>query len=257
MSKPHIEGYALQQDYDVRLEWGLPAAEYLAADVDCVVIVDVMSFSTCVSLANDRGAFIYPWPWKDDTARAYAEKINGHAASLDRKFTQQTFSLSPSSMHKLPANGRLVLPSPNGASISLAARQNSGAHVFSACLRNMQATAKACSAFKTILVIACGERWPDNSLRPALEDYVAAGGVIAALQGRNPSPEAKAAVAVYQYERLSHFTALKDCISAQELIKRGYPEDVGLCLQADVSDQANQMQADHYAAVPAFDNAYA
>ena len=54
-----------QNKYEIRLEWGLSAIEHLAREVDCAVIVDVMSFSTCVSLAVDRGARIYPYPWKD------------------------------------------------------------------------------------------------------------------------------------------------------------------------------------------------
>ncbi|MGP1718009.1 MAG: 2-phosphosulfolactate phosphatase [Methylophilus sp.] len=246
MTKKTIESSFWQQGYDVRLEWGLPAAVYLDQEIDCVVIVDVMSFSTCVSLANDRGAYIYPWPWKDDSATAYAAKIGGHAASIDRKSSPDTFSLSPASIQNLPENDKLVLPSPNGATISFKAKALSGVSIFSACLRNMQATAKACSHFKTVMVIPCGERWPDNSFRPALEDYVAAGGIIAAFQGRHLSPEAKAAVAVYRSESLSHFATLKHCVSARELVARGFSEDVDLCLQADVSDKANQMTNDYY-----------
>ena len=51
-----------QQRFGVRLEWGLSAVEGLASEADCIVIIDVISFSTCVSLAVDKGARIYPWP---------------------------------------------------------------------------------------------------------------------------------------------------------------------------------------------------
>lgn len=43
-----------QNKYEIRLEWGMSAIEHLAREVDCAVIVDVMSFSTCVSLAVDK-----------------------------------------------------------------------------------------------------------------------------------------------------------------------------------------------------------
>lgn len=35
-----------QSQSEVRLEWGISAVDYLAAEADCVIVVDVMSFST-------------------------------------------------------------------------------------------------------------------------------------------------------------------------------------------------------------------
>ncbi|EJL92508.1 hypothetical protein PMI17_00598 [Pantoea sp. GM01] len=63
-----------QEEFEVHLEWGLSAVDYLTTDVDCAVIVDVMSFSTCVSLAVDNGARIYPYPWKDESIIEYGLK---------------------------------------------------------------------------------------------------------------------------------------------------------------------------------------
>lgn len=57
-----------QGKFAVRLEWGRLAVEHLAGEVDCAVIVDVMSFSTCVSMAVNNGACVYPYPWKDASA---------------------------------------------------------------------------------------------------------------------------------------------------------------------------------------------
>lgn len=53
-------------------------------------------------------------------------------------------------------------------------------------------------------IIAAGERWPDDSLRPAVEDLWGAGAVVAALTELGfaaPSPEASAAVAAFESVR--------------------------------------------------------
>lgn len=237
-----------QSRFDVRLEWGLSAAENLAQDVDCVVIIDVMSFSTCVSVANDNNALIYPYIWKDETAIKYAQKIGADVASVDRKYDTDTFSLSPQSLKKIPEGYRLVLPSPNGSTISFQAR-DSGAAVFSGCFRNMAATAKACTGFERILVIPSGERWMDGSLRPAVEDYVAAGGIITLLGNRNLSPEAQVAAAAFACYKKDDFLSLNYCSSATELKERGFETDIAVCLEYNVSSNANRLNVNFYKSV--------
>ena len=174
-----MSGWAAQSGASVRLEWGAQAVEHLAGDVDCVVVVDVMSFSTCVDVAVARGAHVLPYAWRDAGAQAYARERGAELASIDRRLAQG-WSLSPTSLAAVPAGLRLVLPSPNGSSIAFAARDR-GVAVLCGGLRNRLATARACAGFGRVLVVACGERWPDGSLRPALEDLVGAGGIVAAL----------------------------------------------------------------------------
>lgn len=234
-----------QSGFEVRLEWGLPAVEHLAYDVDCVVVVDVMSFSTCVSVAIDNGALIYPYPWKDSSAIQYAERIGAHIANFDRTTSGKGYSLSPCSLRTIPEGTKLVLPSPNGSTISFSARDY-GVAVFSGCFRNMTATARECARFKRILVIPCGERWPDGNFRPSVEDITAAGGIIANLGQHSLSPEAEAAAAIFRHHSEQGMSSLHLCSSARELAERGFKPDVDLCLDVDVSAKASRLNGGFY-----------
>ena len=98
-----------QDKFDVRLEWGLPAIDYLAGNADCVMIVDVMSFSTCVSLAVENGARIYPYPWKDESAIEYGMKVGAKTASSDRRFSGKGYSLSPASIRNISEGETLTI----------------------------------------------------------------------------------------------------------------------------------------------------
>jgi hypothetical protein len=56
-----------QRDHAVRFDWGLPGA--LATDADVCVVVDVLSFSTSVTIAVERGMRVFPFAWKDEPRR--------------------------------------------------------------------------------------------------------------------------------------------------------------------------------------------
>ncbi len=241
-----MTAWAAQSGASVRLEWGAAAIGQLAGDVDCVVVVDIMSFSTCVDVAVARGAHVYPYAWRDASALAYARERSAEVASTDRRLADG-WSLSPTSLASVPACLKLVLPSPNGSSIAFAARDR-GVAVFCGSLRNRTATARACAAFERILVVPCGERWPDGSLRPALEDLVGAGGIVAALARADASPEARAAALAYEALGDDRRAALGDCASARELVERGFAADVALCLDEDASDVAARLVQDCFVA---------
>jgi 2-phosphosulfolactate phosphatase len=84
-------------------------------------------------------------------------------------------------------------------------------------------------------VIACGERWPDGSLRPALEDHLGAGAVIGAIDRRR-SPEAQAAVDAWRAASARIADVIGDCVSGREAITRGWARDVDFASQVDASD---------------------
>src|SRR5262245_39926407 len=61
-----------QSSYDLRCEWGEAGVAALAPSVDAIVIVDVLSFSSCVDVAVARGARIYHYQWKDESEAEFA-----------------------------------------------------------------------------------------------------------------------------------------------------------------------------------------
>jgi 2-phosphosulfolactate phosphatase len=90
-------------------------------------------------------------------------------------------------------------------------------------------------AERPIAVIAAGERWPDGSLRPALEDGLGAGAVLHHLRlaGCELSVEAAAMAATYEASE-DIGAAVRACASALELRAIGFSSDVDLATERDV-----------------------
>ena len=229
-----------QSEFDLRFEWGTRGVEMLAPVSDAVVIVDVLTFSTAVSVAAARGAAVFPYRWNDGTAAEYAESRD---ALLAAPRGEGRYSLSPGSLMTLPAGSRIVLPSPNGATLSLA---TGSTPTFAGCLRNARATAAAArSCGPRIAVIACGERWPSGDLRPSLEDHIGAGAVLAHLDG-NASPEGAAAVSIFEAARSRLPEMMRACVSGKELIDWGYEDDVAVAAELNRDDVAPRLRDDAY-----------
>jgi 2-phosphosulfolactate phosphatase len=220
-----------QSEFEVRCEWGQHGVERLAPVSDVIVIVDVLSFSTCVDIAVSRGATVYPFTHKDARLADYARELGAVAASAER--LEHRLSLSSASLLSIVAGTRLVLPSPNGSQLSLSKHN---AAVIAGCIRNAAAVANyVTSHYKSVSIIPSGERWPDGSLRPAVEDLIGAGAIIAHLEGRH-SPEARAAVAVFEDARRHGLLAsIQECSSGKELMSRGFIRDIQLSSELDSS----------------------
>jgi 2-phosphosulfolactate phosphatase len=226
-----------QSEYALRCEWGAHGVTHLAPISDVLIIVDVLSFSTAVDIAVSNGAIVFPYGSPDSGVEAYARARSAHIAEKVR--TQSGYSLSPASLMQVPSGYRLVLPSPNGAALSLAAGT---AVTFTACLRNATAVARAARQLgSTFAVIPAGERWPDGSLRPAIEDWIGAGAVLSGLPGP-PSPEAAMAIAAFESLGKRCLPLLEKSSSGKELIGRGFHEDVALAAELDAGQTAPILQ---------------
>jgi 2-phosphosulfolactate phosphatase len=78
-------------------------------------------------------------------------------------------------------------------------------------------------------------------LRPAVEDLLGAGAVMASLLGYG-SASVEAALAAEMYARSSVADALAGCVSGRELIAAGHSGDVELASEVDVSTAVPLLQ---------------
>jgi 2-phosphosulfolactate phosphatase len=224
---------------ELALEWGPTGAASLSAGCDVAVVVDVLTFSTTVSVAADRGVAVLPYRWADASAGDAALAAGATLAVPRVAAAPGEVSLSPATFHAANGRSRVVLPSPNGSTIC-AVLTGLGLEVVVGSLRNRLAIA----AFLRerggrVLLVPAGERWQDGSLRPAIEDLWGAGGVAAALLDADPgiaaSEETLAAAAAYRLVEGRIWPALAACPSGQELHELGYASDVTIAAEVDAS----------------------
>lgn len=234
-----------QSGFDVRLDWGPVGAA--AAQADIAVVVDVLSFSTSVTIAVERGMQVLPYRWKGPQAAEFAAAHDAVLAvgrlEAAKPGAVPAPSLSPAGLLACEVTPRLVLPSPNGSTIAAALADGQSA-VAVGCLRNARAVAAwlapAAEAGRSIVVVAAGERWSyDDSLRPALEDHLGAGAILSWLvalgHGEGFSPEAQAAVDVFKASRDRLAERMRTCVGGRELSARGFGSDVEVAADLDVS----------------------
>lgn len=230
---------------DVVCEWGLEGIELYRPNAAAFIIVDVLSFTTAVSVALDAGATIIPFPWGDADAAAVEARRRSAIAAAPKRTTGGQLSLSPASLRRLSRDERVLLPSPNGARLSLA---TGDVPTFCASLRNFEAVASAARATAgagAVAVIPAGERWPDGSLRPALEDWLGAGAVISALSGR-PNSEARAARLMFDAAGANLSALVRESRSGRELLDRGFDIDVEIALELSASRTAPRLVEGEY-----------
>jgi 2-phosphosulfolactate phosphatase len=219
---------APQAAYRIRFERGESGLRAIAAGASTIVIVDVLSFSTAVDVAVSAGTLVKAMP--PERAAEEAARLDALCAvSRDRRSVERPYSLSPDTLSDLTPGARLILPSPNGATLVAIAQSLGASTVATSCLRN----AAAVSGFirerdqnGIVAVVAAGECWPDGSLRPALEDDLGAGALLAGLDLEYASPEALLVAQSFSGARERFATLIEASTSGRELIESGYAADV-------------------------------
>lgn len=264
----------MSRDGVVELGRGIEGASRLAATCDVVIVVDVLHFTTAVTVAVERGASVWPVAWGEPTTSAAAADVvaTANGAVLAGRREDGGMSLSPTDMARVGPGERLVLPSPNGAACALAAAGGGGAGggpvaapvtggcgpvVVAACLRNATAAATwaathaiairrrppapagATRAPVRLGVVAAGEATPGGGRRVAWEDDLGAGAVLTPLvvAGWEPGPGTWGAMAEWAGapDPARRGERLATCPSGAELVERGWADDVVMCAHHDVT----------------------
>jgi 2-phosphosulfolactate phosphatase len=243
-------GFDPWPDAQLHVEWGPLGAAMAAERGDMVVIVDVLSFSTTVSIAVDRGATALSYSAAELDAMggwdAAGERLRAVVIAKDRTVVAGRPSLSPASLGHLRPGDRVVFTSLNGAQCTAAAEGATA--LFVASLRNRSATAQAVAAAlvaamppeRRCTLVACGERWSStvdtDGFRPSIEDWLGAGAIASALGGLGVGLSVEAQMAAALFDATTDLAAvLRASVSGRELIAAGFDEDVELAAALDAS----------------------
>ena len=233
-----------QGDFNVRLDWGPIGA--MATQAVVAVIVDVLGFSTSVTVAVERGMHVFPYRWTGVRAVQFAATHDAVLAVGRLEATKEAHSLRPHSRRPgfWPVKRSRVWFCRRRTGRRSRRRSKGDSSVALGCLRSARAVAEwlvpAVEAERSIAVIAAGERWSyDTSLRPALEDHLGAGAILSALvalgHGDGFSPEAWAAAALFDASPGSLRERMHDCVGGRELTSKGFRDDVDVAADLNSS----------------------
>lgn len=228
----------------VQLEWGETGALAVLAEgagPATAIVIDVLSFTTVVTVAGERGSAVVPVASRDPAAaEETAARLGAVLAGLRG---DGRVSLSPASLLRFDG-GTVVVPAENGATICEALVAAS-ATVIAGCLRNASAVAEEVEIAGRVLLVPAGELWPGGTLRPALEDLLGAGAIAARLRARGCglSPEAAAAADLWEATP-DPAAAIHASASGRDLAARGFSEDLELATAMDVTTVVPRVDAD-------------
>lgn len=234
----------------VHLEWGPTGAALAAEQGDLIVIIDVLSFSTSITLTAHRAAVALAYSAEEIEGLggrgAISERFDADIVAKTRLPPKGEFSLSPASLVDLPSGRRLIFTSLNGA--ACVAASVAAPEVLIGCLLNGGAAADLVASrlgqglTDRCTLIACGERWSStaklNGWRPCIEDHLGAGAIAARLlaKGLSLSPEAALATSAYEAMKRSLPQVLSQSVSGRELVSKGFRTDVDLAANTNTVD---------------------
>ncbi|HET9171433.1 MAG TPA: 2-phosphosulfolactate phosphatase [Actinospica sp.] len=233
-------------DTSVHVEWGRTGAALAAARGDVVVVVDVLSFSTTLSIAASRDftCLVYSGAEIESLGgpAMAAIRLGARPLSRRRRVEPGQVSLSPASLLEADPGQRVIFTSLNGASVVSAAAKAPALLIGSP--RNATACAAVAAELMTgvragrITVVPCGEHWSSTDpategTRPAAEDWLGAGAVCEGLAARGYSLSAEARLAAASWSQPTALADVAECISARELRAAGFATDVTLALEVD------------------------
>jgi 2-phosphosulfolactate phosphatase len=239
-------GFDPWPDTSVHVEWGRAGAALAAARGDVVVVVDVLSFSTTLSIAvaRDFTCLVYSGAEIESLGgpAMAAIRLGARPLSRRRRVEPGEISLSPASLLEAEPGQRVIFTSLNGASVVSAAAQSravliGGPRKATACA-GLAAELMTSVRAGRVTVVACGEHWSSvdpvtDGTRPAAEDWLGAGAVCAGMADLGYSLSAEARLAASAWTRPSALADVADCVSARELRAAGFASDVELALEVD------------------------
>ncbi len=218
----------------MHLEWGSAGLAEAGRLAGTVVVVDVLGFSTAVTVAAERGVDVRPLrPGHAAYARRVAERSGAQVVAPAGE------AGAAAALAAVPAGSEVVLAD-GGGGLALTAGAR-GCTVLVGCLRNARAVAARALALEApTLVVAAGDRWRAGGLRVAIEDQLGAGAILAAALDLAPatpvSPEAGAAVAAWEAARPHLDAALRESTSGQALVVSGQADELTWAGAPDVTD---------------------
>ena len=243
--QPHValdQSLVSQAGYAYRCDWGQQGLSDLAPHAQVVIIVDVLRFSTAVCAALESGGTVLPYPSSQLGAQEYA---SANQATLAGSRQLGQLSISPTDLLCMQPGTRMVLPSANGSALAYIGGNLGVPTVLAGCLRNATATAEAARRLAgphgVIAVIAAGEQTSDHLMRPAVEDLIGAGAILAALDpsaAASPprcSPEAAAARAAFVAARPDLHATIANSMTGRQLAEQRWDDDVAVASALDVS----------------------
>ena len=245
-----VDGFDPWPDSSVHVEWGPEGAELAARRGDVVVVVDMLSLSTAMSIAvaREMTCLVYSGAEIEEMggpAQA-AVLLGARSLSRERRAEPGRLSLSPASLTTAEPGQRVVFTSPDGAAAVQAA--STAPAVLVGGPRNATACSRLVAEYMgstlagRVTLVACGERWSSavpgtGGRRPAVEDWAGAGSICARLADFGYSLSAEARLAARLWETGRVLEDLAECLSARELRARGFAADVDLALHVDADEK--------------------